>query len=187
MALMTSFVGRQQELDVLHKALDYAFEGRGGLCMLVGEAGIGKTGIAREFARYACQCGAMALWGSCLEGDWQRPYGPWIEALGGYVQAADPGDLRRYLGPKAATVAQLLPEVRLVFPDTPAPTPLSPDEERFRLYDAAIQFLLSLAKEHCAVLILDDLHWADRDSLLLLRYAARFLSRARLLVVGDPM
>jgi len=132
--------------------------------MLVGEAGIGKTWTARTFAAFARERGALVLWGCCFEGDWAPPYGPWIEALGNYTRACDTERLRRELGPAASPLAQLIPEVRTALPDIPLAAPLRPEEERFRLYDAAGQFLLTIAKDVPVVLVLDDLHWAFREA-----------------------
>jgi transcriptional regulator with XRE-family HTH domain len=79
----TTFVGRTEELVSLQTALANAAAGRGGVVMLAGEAGIGKTRLAREFAHAAQAEGTIVLWGGCFEGDWQPPYGPWVEAIRG--------------------------------------------------------------------------------------------------------
>src|SRR5205085_913460 len=78
----TVFVGRERELQVLRAHLDGAFAGVGSLAMLVVEAGIGKTSTARAFAAFVRERGLVMLWGSCFEGEWSPPYGPWVEALG---------------------------------------------------------------------------------------------------------
>ncbi len=152
--------------------------------MLAGEAGIGKTWIAREVARQAAGRGAIVLWGSSLEGDWQPPYGPWVEALGEYVRSSEAEGLGRALGPGAAALAQIVPEIRVILPDTAPAPPLSPSEERLRLYEGVTQFLLAIATRSPVLLVLDDLHWADRDSLGLLHSLARFVPRSHLMVVG---
>ncbi|HEU5318963.1 MAG TPA: AAA family ATPase, partial [Chloroflexota bacterium] len=187
------FVGRQAELTSLRAHLADAAAGQGGLVLLIGEAGIGKSCLARRFAAEAASQGAVVLWGWCYEGDWQPPYGPWVEALRAHVRtcAADGtlGCLLAALGHTAAPLARLIPDVAAALPDLPVHTPLSPDEERFRLYDAVIRFVLAAAADQPVVLVLDDLHWADADSLRLLRHLARSLAHARALVVGayrDP-
>lgn len=184
-----AFVGRQGELAVLRAKLAEAVAGQGSVVLLVGEAGIGKTRLGREFAEEAVQCGAVVLWGCCFEGDWQPSYGPWVEALAAYSRSRTPEHLLQAMGAGAAPIARLVPEVSAALPDVPVPSPLSPDQERFRLYDAVIRFLLAVSGEHPVLLVLDDLHWADADSLRLLRHLARFVSRARVLVIGvyrDP-
>ena len=180
----TVFVGRQRELHALRAHLDGAEAGVGSLVMLVGEAGIGKTATARTFAAFVRERGLVVLWGSCFEGEWSPLYGPWMEALGEYARTCEPERLQRELGPGAPPLVQLIPQMRAILPDTPLPTALPPDEERLRLYEAVGQFLLTIAQDQPAVLVLDDLHWADADSLRLLRSVARFVSRSRLVVVG---
>ncbi len=183
-ASSTVFVGRQRELQALRAHLDSAFTGVGSLVMLVGEAGIGKTSTARAFAAFVRERGLMVLWGSCFEGDWSPPYGPWVEALGEYARTCPPERLQRELGPGAPPLVQLVPEVRAILPDTPLAALLPPDEERLRLYEAVSQFFLTIAQDQPTVLVLDDLHWADQDSLRLLRYVARFVRRAQFVIVG---
>jgi tetratricopeptide (TPR) repeat protein len=81
-------------------------------------------------------------------------------------------------------VAQLLPEVAEVVPDLEPPPSLDPETARFRLFDAVASFLRRAARETSLVMILDDLHWADRSSLLLLEHVARVLAESRVLLVG---
>jgi AAA ATPase domain/zinc-ribbon domain len=159
-ATPTVFVGRQRELQALRAHLDSAF------------------------AAFVREHGLVVLWGSCFEGDWSPPYGPWVEALGEYARTCPPERLQRELGPGASPLVQLIPEVRAILPDTPLAAPLPPNEERLRLYEAVGQFFLTIAQDQPTVLVLDDLHWADQDSLRLLRYVARFVRRAQFVIVG---
>src|SRR5262245_40353940 len=92
------FIGRDGELALLRARLVEARAGRGGLALVVGEAGIGKTALARAFAAESRDAGAAVLWGACSEGDWQPPYGPWVEALGARARAVGGAGLRRELG-----------------------------------------------------------------------------------------
>jgi len=183
-ATATAFVGRRRELEILSGKLDLACSRHGSVAMLVGEPGVGKTRVAQEFADRAAERGAVVLAGCCFEGDWQPPYGPWVEALGRYAGTLDPERLRDSLASNAAYLAHLIPEVRAALPDIPLAEPLGADDERLCLLDAVVQFLMASARENVHVLVLDDLHWADRDSLLLLRHLARFVNQTRLLVVG---
>ena len=88
------------------------------------------------------------------------------------------------MGRGAPPLAHLVPAIRAALPAVPAPASLSPEEEGVRLYDAVTQLLLAAARAQPLVLILDDLHWADRASLGLLRHVARFLADARILALG---
>lgn len=88
------------------------------------------------------------------------------------------------MGPGAADIAEILPEIRAKLPGLELPPALGPEEARFRLFDAIANFLKSAAQERPLLLILDDLHWADRPSLLMLQFLERQLAGSRLLVVG---
>jgi DNA-binding CsgD family transcriptional regulator len=183
------FVGRQRELAALQAQLDRTILGQGSVVFLDGEAGIGKTRIVREFERHARDRGAVVLQGTCFEGDWQPAFGPWIEAIGGALRSADSACLLRRLGVAAFPLTQLVPSIHDGLPNRGSSALLSPDEERFRLFDAVSRLLGALTEIQPAVLILDDLHWADRDSLRLLRYVTREISHARMLLIGmyrDP-
>jgi DNA-binding CsgD family transcriptional regulator len=161
-----------------------AFEARGSVVMLAGEAGIGKTAIVREFASLARERGVLVLSGSCWEGGWQPAYGPWVEALGGLIAGLDSARLSVLMSDSAPALAHLFPALRSALPGTPEAAPLTPTEARFRLYDAVSRFLARLADEAPVLLALDDLHWADRETLALLRYVARGSTQSRLLILG---
>lgn len=179
------FVGRAEELAALNAALAHTAAGSGRVVMLVGEAGIGKTRTAAEFAVHARASAALALGGGCYEGEWAPPYGPFVEALTAYVRAADPARLREELGFGAPPLARVLLAIRERLPDIPGPVALQPDEERFRLFDAVSQFLIAMAKSRAVVLVLDDLHWADKGTIAMLRHVARFAPQYRLLLLGS--
>src|SRR5262249_6473972 len=109
---------------------------------------------------------------------------PFAEALAEHARSTVSDDLRADLGIGAAPLARLVPMVRERLADIPEPVALQPDEERVRLLDAVTQCLLAIAARAPTVLVLDDLHWADLGTVTLLRYAARFAQRGRLLVLG---
>src|SRR5436309_14314067 len=91
------FVGRQRELGDLWRSLAVTSTGRGGLVLVVGEAGVGKTAVVQHFAEAARQRGATVLWGACFEGEWRPPYTPWVEALGPLVAKLDSKQLQHHL------------------------------------------------------------------------------------------
>ena len=122
--------------------------------------------------------------GGCYEGEWAPPYGPFAEALAAHAREASPEELRQDLGLGAAPLARLVPALREKLPDIPEPVALQPDEERFRLLDAVAQFLIALSVRAPVVLMLDDLHWADKGTIALLRHVARFAARQRILLLG---
>ena len=180
----TPFVGRERELAGLVAHLDAAGHGRGSLVLLAGEPGVGKTRLAEELAAIAGQQGMRTLWGRCYEGEGAPAFWPWVEILRAAVRGQHPETLRRELGWGVTDLAQLVPEIRALLPDLPAPPALDPAQARFRLFDAVTTFLVQAAATQPLVLILDDLHWADTPSLLLLAFLARDLAGARLLVIA---
>ncbi|MCI0786968.1 MAG: AAA family ATPase, partial [Chloroflexi bacterium] len=178
------FVGRRREMADLKAALDDALSGHGQMVMLAGEPGIGKTRIAQELASYAEQRGAQVLWGWCYEGEGAPPYWPWVQLMRAYVQQAGAEQLTAEMGPGAADIAEIVPEIRGKLPNLAAPPLLDPEPARFRLYDSITTFLKNAAQRQPLMLVLDDLHWADRSSLLLLEFLAREIGTSHLLLVG---
>jgi class 3 adenylate cyclase len=177
------FVGRERELERLREAVDASLAGRGSLQLLVGEPGIGKTRAAEELATYARVSGARVYWGRCREDEGAPAYWPWVQTIRAYARDADPVALAWQLGAGAAEVAQLIPEVAEKLDIEPAKGSDS-EEARFRLFDSVTSLLLAAARDRPIVIVLDDLHWADEPSLLLLRFAARELGSSGLLILG---
>jgi class 3 adenylate cyclase/tetratricopeptide (TPR) repeat protein len=180
----TPFVGRGKEMARLQARLDEARAGHGGLVMLVGEPGIGKSRTIEEFAEQARVGGALVLAGRCFEGEWAPPYAPFAEAIAGNAKDAAPDVLGTDLGYGAPPVARLVPSLRERLPDIGEPVPLNPDEERFRLLDAVSQFIIAMSARAPVVLVLDDLHWADGGTIAMLHHVARFLPGQRTLLLG---
>lgn len=106
------FVGREREMIALTSALEHALDGHGRLIMLAGDPGIGKTRTAQEFAVEAGKRGATVLWGRCYEEEGAPPYWLWIQIIRAWVQQNDPERLRSQMGPGAADVAEVVPELR---------------------------------------------------------------------------
>jgi tetratricopeptide (TPR) repeat protein len=179
------FVGRQREMGELKASLEDALAGRGRLAMLVGEPGIGKTRTALELATYAGLRQAQVLWGRCYESQGMPAYWPWVQAIRSYVREREPSRLKAEMGSGAADIAEIVSDVRERLPDLKAPPPLEdPEAARFRLFDSIASFFKSAAKAQPLVLILDDLHWADKSTLLLLQFVAGELAQARILIIG---
>ncbi len=178
------FVGREHEMDLLRAGLESTLSGRGRLILLVGEPGIGKTRTAEELVTYARLRRTQVLWGRCYEGDGAPAYWPWVQLIRSYVHEREPAALLSEMGSGAGAIAQMVSEVRERLPALTAPPPLDPEQARFRLFDGVSTFLKNAANNQPLVLVLDDLHWADKPSLLLLQFLARELRAARLLVMG---
>ncbi|MAF52082.1 MAG: hypothetical protein FI707_03110 [SAR202 cluster bacterium] len=179
------FVGRQTEMDQLKAALEDALGGRGRMIALVGEPGIGKTRTARELATYAGLRGAQVLWGRCYEEQGVPPYWPWVQAIRSYIRESDPEQLRSEMGSGASDIAEVVSEVREKLPELPNPPQLDdPESARFRLFDSITAFLRTASQRQPLLLVLDDLHWSDKPSLMLMQFLARELRGTRLLLVG---
>ena len=178
------FVGRRDEIEQLKAALEAMLSGHGSLVMVVGEPGIGKSRLAREFTVYASLRGAQVLTGHCYEGEITVPYLPFVDALRQYVRGRADAALLSELGSGAPEVAKLVSEVRERFPDLPEATPLEGEAERLRLFDSVTRFVCSVSTSEPVVLFLDDIHWADKPSLLLLQYLARNIRSDRILVLA---
>jgi predicted ATPase len=179
-----TFIGREPELATLHAALADATAGHGRIVLLAGEPGVGKTRLAQELAAYAWQRGALVLVGRCYEGEGAPPFWPWVQMLRTYVMDSDPARLRQEMGLGAADIAQVVPEVRERLPDLTAAPGVESEQARFRLFDSVTLFFQAAARRQVQVLIVDDLHWAEIPSLLLLQFMAREIGEARVLVLG---
>jgi len=179
----TPCVGRDAELARVSRRVAAAIGGQGGLVMVGGEPGIGKTRLLEEIGEQAAREGMAVLWGHCYEGDWTPPYAPFGEALEADV-GARPNELQATLGSGGPALAQLVPKLRTILPELPDAVPLPPDEERFRLLDAVAQYVVARSQQEPLLLCLEDLHWVDRGSLSMLRHLARPAARNRILIVG---
>jgi DNA-binding CsgD family transcriptional regulator/tetratricopeptide (TPR) repeat protein len=157
-----------------------AVAGHGGLALVGGEPGIGKTRLAEEVARRARDAGVRVLWSSCWQDHGAPPFWPWIQLLREHARERDPADLRAELGPDAGEIGRLVPELvgRQVQPQ--------PDGggARLRLFDGVAAFLRRAASTSPLLLVVEDLHWADTGSLLLLRFLASGLRGSPLLVLS---
>jgi eukaryotic-like serine/threonine-protein kinase len=181
-----AFVGREAELKQLRAAFDAAASGQGSLAAVVGEPGIGKTALCEQLATYVAIRGGKTLVGHCYEeGSLSLPYLPFVEALRSYVLDRDPEGLQRDLGSGAAEVARIVSEVRDRVPVEVKSASADPDEDRWRLYQALSAFLRNASSVQPLLVILEDLHWADRGTLDLLVFLARQFAGARLLIVGN--
>ncbi|MDP2710250.1 MAG: AAA family ATPase [Solirubrobacteraceae bacterium] len=179
-----SLVGRERELAQLHTALEDALAGRGGLVLLTGEPGIGKTALAREFVEHAAARDAAWAWGTCWDGGGAPAYWPWVQIGRTVGRRVDLALLRDALGAAAPWIAGLLPELGDALGPPAQPSELDSDQARFRLFDALATLLAAAAEQRPLVVVLDDMHWADASSLLALEFVARALPDAPLLVIA---
>jgi DNA-binding SARP family transcriptional activator len=169
------FVGRTAELEVLAEAWEQAAEGARHVVVVTGEAGIGKTRLTSEAALAAGRAGGQLLIGRCDQ-EAIVPYQPFVEALDGLVAATPPDELPD-LGTDAwAELGALLPSVDA--PRRPAGV------DRGRLFGAVTDLVAAAAAERPVLLVLDDLQWADDDTMLMVRHLLRRAGDAPILVVA---
>jgi class 3 adenylate cyclase/tetratricopeptide (TPR) repeat protein len=181
----TPFVGRESERADLRRRLDEAVRGRGSLVLLGGEPGVGKTRLAMELAAEADERGVRVLTGHCVEMEGAAPYTAWVEVLEqALARAQSPEAFRSLLGDDAGEVARIVPELRRVFADVPQPIELPPEQERRYLFNSIRDFIGRAAEVRPMFILLDDLHWADEPSLLLLRHVVEGLRDLPVLIVG---
>jgi DNA-binding CsgD family transcriptional regulator len=153
--------------------------------MIAGEPGIGKTRTAQEFSEYAAQKGATVLWGRCHEEAGAPPYWPWVQIIRSLLQSRAPDAPLGDLGPGAADIADLEPEMRDRLPGLGSGARLRDTAEaRFRMFEAIRRLLAGACERQPLVLVLDDLHWADAPSLRLLEFLAPEITNIPLLLVG---
>ncbi|MBI1818208.1 MAG: AAA family ATPase [Deltaproteobacteria bacterium] len=179
------FIGRAQVMATLQRALATAAGGRGQLLMLAGEPGIGKTRTADELAHLARTRGMRVLVGRCYEGEGAPPFWPWAQILRAHLLQLQPATLPTVLGHSAEDLAQLVPELAERLPGLARKSPRDDSAHaRFQLFESVNSFLAAASRGQPLALILDDLHWADKPSLLLLQFIARAISDARVLILA---
>ncbi|HEY1295138.1 MAG TPA: AAA family ATPase [Chloroflexota bacterium] len=178
------FVGRAFELQQLHAAFEASARGDGALVMLAGEPGIGKTALCQELAAFVNSRDGLALVGHCYpEGSASLPYQPFVEVFESYARQRDVEALRVELGASASEVARIAPALRNLL-QVELAAPENPEDDRLRLLSAVLDFLRAVGATHPLLLVLEDLHDADRGTLDLLVYLARNLAGTPLLVVA---
>jgi hypothetical protein len=182
-AIGTPFVGRDRELDVLHRSLHEAAQGHGSLVLIGGEPGIGKTRLADQVLSRAREDGLRVLIGRCWDGAGAPAYWPWVQALRMLLRGIEDEPLRQLLGSGLTDVAQIMPELRDRLPEVPKSSAGDSESARFQLFDSATTFLRRAADQTPIVIMIDDLHAADTPSVLFLRFLGSQLADAAILVV----
>jgi DNA-binding CsgD family transcriptional regulator/tetratricopeptide (TPR) repeat protein len=176
-------IGRTAELAELEAALSDAAAGRPSLVFVAGESGVGKTRILDEAARRAKSAGGRLLSGDCVElGEGELPYAPIVGALRPLARDGDPA-LDALPEGARAELTRLLPGLGI-----PSLPPIETEDvgaAQSRLFEALLSLLEELGSEHAVLLMIEDLHWADRSTRNFLTFLSRSLCRERVLVVSS--
>jgi hypothetical protein len=176
-------IGREHPAGLLRAEIGRAVDSHGGLVLVTGEAGIGKTTLVTDAAEEARRRGALVLSGSCWESDSAPGYWPWVQVVRALRRAATPEEWTAAEAAGGVGLAVLLGEAPAGTPDGGSAHDAA-RAEAFQLYDAVTTALVSVSQRRPVVVVLDDLHWADSASLRLLEFAAQHTWFERLLLVG---
>lgn len=177
------FVGRDLAIEQLRSAWKRAAIGETGAVLVSGEPGIGKTRLAAQLAAAVRDDGGLVLFGRCDE-ELSVPYQPFVEALQGWLRHADDASLAEASGPLAGELTRLSPELAARAPHLAAGPAADPETERHRLFEAVARWIGDLAAGAPVLLVIDDLHWAEKSTLLMLLSVLRSESVGGVLVVG---
>ncbi|WP_210650229.1 BTAD domain-containing putative transcriptional regulator [Nocardioides sp. SYSU D00065] len=172
-----AMVGRAEQLAELRAGLHVPAPGPASVTTVTGEAGIGKTRLLEEAVR-TVGAEALVVWGRCWDHDGAPAYWPWEQALTALADALPPEEVAAALAGRAAAAALLLPghaDSRLVAD--------GPEVARARLYDGVVAFLTAASAHRSVVVVLEDMHWADEESVELTEHVAAATRAARLALV----
>jgi DNA-binding NarL/FixJ family response regulator len=174
-------VGRSQESDRLRTLLGRVQQGKGQVVLINGDAGIGKTRLLASLIDLAQQNDFTVIRGECNEQDQDFPYGPIIDGLRTHFSGATSAELQRIIGPFQPEMVRLLPELALRMASPPSLAPLEPEAEKRRLFEVLIQIYQHLAASGL-LLIFEDIHWCDTNSLEFFQTITRRISNLPIMV-----
>src|SRR5438477_5881515 len=179
------FVGREAELAQMEDVWQRASAGHHQLLLLAGEPGIGKTRLSLEFARRRAAEGTTVLVGYSDEEN-LVPYQPFVESLTWYVRHSPETDLRAEVAAAGggAELGRFLPELEGRVADLASASAADPEAQRYRLFEAVGAMLAAASRSRPLLLAFDDLHWADKPTLLLLRHLVRSARTASFTIVA---
>ncbi len=172
--------GREVEAEEILALLDQAIESRGGLVIVTGEPGIGKSTVLRHAIEAARRRGMAVAVGRCHEGSSDATLFPWIGAWRALVERLEPDELEFVVGPNARWLSQILPEIgeRLgVEPER--------SSDRYTLFEAVVRTLRHGSQIQPLCIVLEDLHWADENSIRLLNVLAESLLDVPVMILAS--
>ena len=183
--ILGGFVGRAAEIEAIGAGLERALVGQGSIAILAGEAGVGKSRLAYEILRRPESAGTTVISATSQQLERELPYAPLADGISRYLQLLPDSSLRRLPPAALAQLVQILPTLQDRLSGEKAEKSESdlPDESRQRIIDGIVTFLTRLAELRPLVLFLDDLHWADADSLAVLSRLSQQISRHPILLL----
>jgi hypothetical protein len=177
------YVGRAQERAALEEAMKLARSGQRQVVLLSGEPGIGKTRLASYAAHDAHAEGFAIVWGACTE-ELAVPYEPWIAVCSQLVESAPVQLLGRHVERHKGELRRLARNLQGRVSDLAEPQSSDPETERYLLFNAVTGLLGGVAEMVPLCVVLDDLHWADAQSLALLKHVLRATEQGSLQVIA---
>ena len=180
----TIFIGRELERSQLCRLLDGTIHGQGALVMIGGEPGIGKTRLTLEIALEASKRRIRTLRGHCYEEDASTTYLPFIEILEAALAETPRAEFRELLGQDAGEIARMAPSLRRMFDDIPAALELPAEQQQRYLFNAVCDLIARIARVRPLLLVVEDLHSADKPTLLLIEHLARRVDEMPVLMLA---
>ena len=179
----TPLIGRKQEMALLDARLEETASGHGGLVLIGGEPGAGKTRLGEEALARGHARGMLPLAGHAYE-EHGAPFVTSTEILEQLARAIPADNLRNVLGPTAGEIALLLPELRRLLPDIPPAQEVPPEQQQRYLFNAMLELTERLGGAVPVAVLLDDMQWADESTMLLLEHLAPHLPRLPVIYIA---
>ena len=177
-------IGREDDIELLHRLIMQSQGGEGHIALISGEAGIGKSRLVREAKRRAPQ-GTVILEGYCFQTESVLPYAPLLDLFRNFFGAHSREEIARAVEASAPHLVKLFPELTIPLPNqTPLgmPSP-DPEGEKRHLFQALAQTMTELAQNQPLMVVIEDLHWSDSTSLEFLLLLARRISSQPILLL----
>lgn len=176
-------IGRDGALASAIEALDTAVDGTSRTVLLSGPGGVGKTHLAVRLAEHAGLQDVAVHWGRCAERQGAPAYWPWLQVVREMVDQCPDDVLRAALGSGASDVVAFFPALRDRLCEVPVAPQVSAEAARFRLFDSLTSFIRRLSERQPLLIVLEDVHTADKPSMLLLDFLSEYLQNARVLIL----